>query len=282
MHVVAQEYLRNLIDIPKMMMRWQAQETSNLPAVFVVGPPRSGTTLLNRILLNHTKLFGFPLQTNLFSPRSIYSYKRFSHYVSEDIYQKALDESKSLVGFFDKLHRLSFPDLPDDGWFVEKTPQHARHVNYILPRMPKAKVVFVVRDGRDTFCSGRSGQNIPQSNDLKKHAQYYNDCVAPLNTLTEHSDRVHVIRYEDFTAAPEEGLEQIMSFLGLEAEPDRQLAPSNTTDDERAGRKPFERLSKAITPATVGRWRKELNASEIAQYNAIARESLKILGYPIS
>ncbi|MBW6417909.1 sulfotransferase [Celeribacter sp. PS-C1] len=281
MHPVVKSYLKRPDFMLKTAVRWYASETSDLKTVFVMGPPRSGTTLLQRLILNHSKVFGFPLETNIVSPRPIFDYSRFADYVPEEIYKSALADSRSLIGFFDLLHRRSFPDRPEDSWIVEKTPQHARNLAYILNRMPEAKVVFVVRDGRDTLCSGRSAQNIPQANVLSSHAAYYNACVFPLMNLKEGANRVKLVRYEEFTASPERQLSDICRFLGLEPELETQLHPSQASDDKRAGEKAFERLGQAITPATVGRWRTEMTPEEIAEYKKIAGRSLAFLGYEV-
>lgn len=282
LHPVVVSYLRNPGDILRNRRRWTNPETSNIPVAFVLGPPRSGTTLLNRLLLNHSAIEGFPLQTNIFSPRSIYDLARFSHYADADTVTRALKQSRSIAGFFARLHELSFPQVPSGGYYLEKTPQHARYLGYILKHLPKAKVIFAVRDGRDTFCSGRSAQNIPQAGSVAGHARYFNSCIKPVRGFLDQSERILVVKYEEFTAAPEAGLTRIMNFLGLPPELDVQLAPSDQKKDWRAAEKAFERLNQPITPATVGRWRKEMSPEEIAAYNKIAGGSLSLFGYPLS
>jgi hypothetical protein len=275
-------YIRKPGDILRNRRRWTDPETSDLPVAFILGPPRSGTTLLNRVLLNHSAIRGFPVQTNIFSPRSIYDLKRFSHYADPSITARALTETRSLSGFFARLHELSFPDLPQDGYYLEKTPQHARYLSHILRHLPKSKVIFAVRDARDTFCSGRSAQNIPQVRSVPVHARYFNSCVDPVRGLLSNHERILVVRYEEFTAAPEAGLTRIMGFLGLDPEMENQLAPSNEAKDWRAAEKAFERLNQPITPATVGRWRNEMSTEEMAAYRRIAGKSLELFGYPLT
>lgn len=281
MHPVLATYLKRPDFGVRMARRWVSSDTSDLKTVFVLGPPRSGTTLVQRLMLNHSRVYGFPFETNLMSPRSIFEYARFSDYASEEVYMRALTESRSLVGFFDLLHRLSFPDRPEDSWIIEKTPQHARFLKYILSRMPNAKAVFVVRDGRDTLCSGRSAENIPQAQVLKRHAAYYNRCVTPLMSLGPLRSRVLMVKYEEFTRAPEGGLADICDFLDITPELAEQLKPTSSRDDARAGQRAFERLGQAVTPATVGRWRTEMTSDEIRDYNHVAGECLSYLGYPV-
>ncbi|MET3598513.1 sulfotransferase family protein [Martelella mangrovi] len=281
-HPLFDRYISHPGEILKNFRRWKNPEVSNIPVAFVLGPPRSGTTLLNRLLLNHPATRGFPIQTNIFSPRSIYEVERFKHYAEPALVNRALAESRSLAGFFARLHEISFPDMPEEGWYVEKTPQHARYLSYILKHLPNSKIILAVRDGRDTFCSGRSAQNIPQASSVKAHARYFNSCIDPVRKLLGENDRILVVKYEEFTSDAEAGLTRIMNFLDLPVDLKKQLVPSSAEKDWRVSEKAFQRLAQPITPATVGRWRKEMTGSEIAEYNSIAGKNLLVFDYPLS
>lgn len=245
--------------------------------VFVMGPPRSGTTLIHRLLLNHSHLEGFSYETSIISPKPIFDPARFTHYVDAHVHAQALAQTRDLPGFFARLHELALPAPPPGGWFVEKTPQHARRLRFILDMFPAARVVFCVRDGRDTFCSGRAAGNIPQARDVARHARYFDACMAPYFG-TAPDPRVRLLRYEDFVADPWPQLADLMRFVDLEAEPG-QRDTARTGRDARAAHKAFDRLSKPIDAGTVARWRDEMTPEEIARYERIAGPALDRLDY---
>lgn len=271
-------YGRHPYDIVRMLSRFQRSKPVDGKFLFILGPPRSGTTLLHRILLNHTQITGFSYETSIISPKPIFDTNRFNHYVTSATHKKALSETVDIPSFFQELHKLAFPDHDlNKDWFIEKTPQHSKRMHYILKYFPNSKVIFCSRDGRDTYCSGKEAGNIPQSKSPASHAKYFNKCVNPYLELSEHP-RVKLSRYEDFVEAPEECLSKLMNWIGLDLE-SSQLNRDLLSSDIRAASKAFTRLNSTIDGSTIGRWKKEMSAPEVSLYNFHARESLRRLGY---
>lgn len=273
-------YLRQPAEIFRNFRRWRSTERVDTPFVFILGPGRSGTTLLDRILLNHSRMRGFPIQTKIFSARPIHDYARFSHYLSQDVFDRALAQSQSLAGFLSAIHTLSF-DLPSGGYFVEKTPEHAIHLRYLMDRFPAAKFLFTLRDPRDAFCSGRKDGFIPQAAAIPGYLHYLEKTVEPMLRLAEpDKQRLHIVRYETFTQAPLEQLQRLMAFLNLSGEEEQQLAPAAPGEDWRAGDEQFARLTQPVSPATVGRWQTQLSSEEQAAFRQ-RNDLLSQLGYPV-
>lgn len=273
-------YARHPLSIVEQIQRFRKSQPQYGRFSFVLGPPRSGTTLVHRLLLNHSLINGFSYETSIISPKPVADFQRFKHYVSTEVHEEALKSTEDIPHFFARLHSLALPKVQKPhGWFVEKTPQHAKRLSYILKNFPNAKVVFCVRDARDTFCSGRAAGNIPQARSVKKHAAYFKKCMNPyFENLS--SDRIRLMRYEDLAANPMESLARLMEFLDLELEP-AQLETRNTAADARSSHKAFDRLSKPINSSTVGRWRDEMSEAEIRQYTKISGSALSRLGYEI-
>jgi protein-tyrosine sulfotransferase len=257
---------------------WRRARHSDLPIVFVLGPPRSGTTLIHRTLLNHAALQGFPAETSIFSPKSLLDFDRFSGFLGRPTFDRALSETDDVVSFFAAMHRLTFPFHVGPGlWFVEKTPQHVKRLSFLLDHFDNARVLHVIRDGRDAFCSGRSTGNIPQAARLSNYASYWMTCVRARTAV--NSDRVLDVRYEGFTADPELELQRMMGFIGLEADPEVQLSSAQRAQDQRAASHKFSRLSQDISTKTVGRWRTEMTPEEQALFTRIAGDGLSRFGY---
>jgi len=92
--------------------------------------------------------------------------------------------------------------------WVEKTPVHVRMIDKIFARFPDARVLFVVRDGRDVAVSIRK-----RLGDFRKGIQrWVNDNRQGLN-WTDNS-RVMQIRYEDLVKRYDETMPRICQFVG--------------------------------------------------------------------
>lgn len=274
-------YVRKPLEITRNFRRWRSAERVHTPFVFILGPGRSGTTLLDRLLLNHSRMRGFPIQTKIFSARPIHDYARFQHFLTRDVFDRALAESGSLAGFLSAIHTLTF-DLPEGGYFVEKTPEHAIHLAYLMDRFPAARFVFALRDPRDAFCSGRKDGFIPQASAIPGYLDYLGATVRPMLDLSENEKtRLHVVRYEEFTRSPLAEMQRLMGFLGLPGEEERQLAPTAPTEDWRAKDKQFARLAEPVSATTVGRWRDQLGKDEQAAFHQRGGKLLRQLGYNI-
>lgn len=257
------------------------QMTFSTPFVFVVGPPRSGTTLMHRLLMNHSHLYGFNEETAIFSFRSIFDFKRFQHIITKQQHQYALEGAGSLAEFCIKLHETVFSNS-DEKRYVEKTPQHAKWLKYIGQRMPNAQFIFCVRDPKDTFCSAKSSGIITQAKSIKKHAEYFNACCADLiNAGPELKRRIYISRYEDFVTDPKQHLENITNFLYLPTESEVQLDMKKNAVDQRSKQPEFQRLSQKIDSSTVGRWRNEMKEEDVQLYQTIAKASIRHFNYDL-
>lgn len=269
-------YLGDPWSIPRNVL-WRLRKTvSHQPLVFVVGAPRSGTTLMQRVLASHSQLFSIESETGIFSARNLFNRTHFE--LPRGDCEALFKTSRSRTEFFGAGVGL-LQDRNGGRLFVEKTPQHVRYLKTLVPCFPKAKFVQMVRDGRDCFCSARHHPNIPQRRSPKTFARYWRSCVRAALPLESH-EHLYTLRYEDFVENPSGRLEELMSFLGLVAEP-RQLANEERGQDRRSSRPQFQRLGAAIDGSTVGRWRSELAQSEVAAFERIAGAELRHFHYPL-
>ena len=271
-------YLWNPAEVWRNISLWRHAKISEMRIVFVLGAPRSGTTLIHRVLLNHRRIYGFAAETSVFSPKSLFEDSRFDALVGAVEWRDYLRQSRDVVSLFETLHLRAFPQGSDAGnWYVEKTPQHVKRLAFLLRHFPEAKFVHLVRDGRDAYCSGRAAGNIPQCSSAASYARYWKTCLD--SRLRENSSRILDVRYEDFVANPSNWLSRIMAFIGLECDAEQQLAMTQRARDDRASAPEFARLASTIDSSTVGRWKKELTDVEIETFERRAADILVRFGY---
>lgn len=92
--------------------------------IFIVGCGHSGTSLMLSILSYHPEIYGVLRETSIFLNKSI-NFSLFNKYFKE----------------------------ADKKRLLEKTPKHVTKINRILKVFPKAKIIIMLRDGRDVACS---------------------------------------------------------------------------------------------------------------------------------
>jgi hypothetical protein len=159
----------------------------------------------------------------------------------------------------------------------EKTPDHYRFVDQIVSWFPDARVVWVVRDGRDVALSFRRAQFT--HNWIWVHCHRWIHAARALRAARRrHGRRIHVVRYEDFLAHPESETRKLCAFLDVDFDPSQLEA--GPADDLVT---PEERVHKAGAndrpdPGQADKW-KRIPSAEAAALTWVMREELVQLGY---
>lgn len=253
---------------------WRLPRTiSDKRMVFVVGSPRSGTTLLQRICSVHEQLFSIEGETGLFSWQNIFRDRRHFGLPDEDLSQ-LFATSRDTVDFFSKAITI-LENKNHNAMFVEKTPQHVLRLSFLRKHFPNAKFVHIFRDGRDCYCSSLNYSEIPQRRSVEVFANYWKECVK-----AGRQEGVYQICYESLAKNAVSEVSALMSFLGLELQ-NSQLDPNSVANDHRGQLEQFSKLNDPINPSSCGRWRDELDAKQVAKFEQIAGDELQALGYRI-
>lgn len=238
-----------------------------------MGPPRSGTTLMQSILRAHPNVVGLELETRLFFRRNFVDLilPEFDDAKLKEIIQAARDP----VDLLDKI-ALQMRQEFGASAFVEKTPEHALRAAYILRKFPKSKLVFLVRDPRDAFLSALRNPTVKFATS-QKYAAIWGETISVLATIIG-DPRVKVVHYEDLCIAPERIVREVMEFVGVPFHP-FQLDSSKYSQTAYAQEKGHKRLMKAISPETVGSWRKKIKPSDLEYINTVLSTKMRSLGY---
>lgn len=186
--------------------------------IFIVGMPRTGTTLLERILGRHPsvekagELDDFPLQLR-------WSADRFSKsYLDEAVFRAAKDRDAAELGqrYLEHVRWRA----KGRARFIDKMPLNFLHVGFIARALPGARILHMVRNPMDTCFSNLKElftDVYSYSYDLDDLASHYGS----YRRLMEHwheqfPGRMLDVSYEGLVTDPETASRRILSFCGLE------------------------------------------------------------------
>ena len=267
--------------------------------MFVVGYARSGTTLLSVMLGRHSKVAATP-ETHFFDkvladpgrPREGTDHDRMVDHLL--FHERARDlqlERAELLhrfrqgpatyrGLLENVLRL-YGDVRGAERVVEKTPAHLAHGPRMLRWFPAARIVLMVRDGRDAVMSMMNASFT--HDDLRRHcANWRRMAIVGERLVRRHPDQVLQIRFEDLVRDPGQVMQRVDGFLGLEFEP-RQLGASGACAQVPEWEREWkERATGAIDPARVGAWRRQASQRQQRVLQVMMGRTLRWLGYNIS
>ena len=240
-------------------------DQTGLAPIFIVGLPRSGTTLLER---------AFGLHSDVSACGELVDMVNQLRYTQNVSGAATLD-----VAMARRLPTTDFSQLGERyighvAWrsagksrITDKMPANFRLVGAILRSMPQARIVHMFRDPvagcfsnlRECFFGGNYGY----SNNLADMADYHRSYRA----LMQHWDdrypsRVHPVRYEDLVSDTEGQLRQAFAHCGLEWQP----ACVHT-----------ERNSSMVTTASATQVREPINSRSVEHWRRYEQHLLPMI-----
>lgn len=264
---------------------------------FVVGCPRSGTTLLRAMLDSHPEL-AVPPESFFVPELASIPASRF-----------APDDFLARLTAHDRFRRW---DLPVDSvtapvrattngpdavravyrayahhrgkiHYGDKTPQYVRRIDQLASLFPEARFLHLIRDGRDVGQSLIDGPFGPSA--VAQAARVWRSHVVSGRRVGRAlpEDRYHEVRYEDLVAAPEETLREVCGFFHLTFAP-QMLDYAQRADDVLAGSVHPEAQAGVRRPPTAGLrdWRTTMAPGAVGVFEAVAGDALAAFGYALA
>jgi hypothetical protein len=163
----------------------------------------------------------------------------------------------------------------------DKTPHYVHHVDRLLEVWPAARVLVLVRDGRDVALSLRRMPFGP--NNAWAAAQWWARGIrAGLAAQRRHPENVRTVRYEDLARDPAAHVPAVCAFLGLRYTEEmlalERADRAKIVADQRSW---FPTLFDGISTTAVGRWERQMPPRDQRIFAALAGAELAELGYPV-
>ena len=280
------------------------RQASKAP-VFILGCPRSGTTVLYHMLLSAGGFAVYRTESivmNVLVPRfgdlrSKRNRRRLlDSWVKSKLFRvsgldrvtverRVMEECRSGGDFL----RITMEEIARsqgvDRW-ADCTPEHLLHIPEIQAQLPGSYVIHIIRDGRDvalSYIKQRWAYPLPW--DRGEHlavAGLYWEWIVRRGRQYGRAlgANYHEVRFEELIARPKETLAELGKSIGHELDYDQiqraaigSVSSPNSSFLDESGRDDFQ---------PVGRWKAKLPASEISKFEALVGDFLRELGYPLS
>jgi protein-tyrosine sulfotransferase len=262
-----------------------AEHVSPARHVVMGGAPRSGTTLLRRILDRHPSICAGP-ETKLFVPAA------FNLEWLSEAYAIPLEDlgamrrrSSSQAAFIDAFADRVLAACGKPRW-AEKTPMNIRNLDWITRHFPKAAIIHIVRDGRDVVCSmrhhpdwrwrGGGWEKVLVPRPIESYARRWVEDTG--SGMRWRGDPRYVeVRYEDLVSSTRDELARLCAAIEEPADPAWLDAVTRPAAGDDGAARPDDK--GAIRATSIGRWREELDGRERELVERICGPRLRELGY---
>jgi hypothetical protein len=276
---------------------------------FIVGAPRSGTTLL-RLMLDANPILAIPPETGFFvaaipeirSPGDFLgllmgaeTWPDFA--IEPGVLLKNLCELSTFsISDGYRIFYATYAARFDKPRYGDKTPIHIFHMQRIELTLPEAHFIHIIRDGRDAALSLREQWFSPGKN-MATLAKFWMDHVNAGRAAALQVRKYLEVRFEDLILDPAAVLARICDFIEIDFTPSMltyyERAPARLQEHQgrafadgsvlsKASR--YDQQKRATLPPQqdqVFRWRHSMRSADIKEFQAVAGSLLADLHYTI-
>ena len=267
---------------------------------FILGAPRSGTSLIARMLNSHsdiavpdeTKIFQtfvplLPLYGDLRQPG------RLQRLVADVVAWRWVRRLPNPPHCDAVLERVARPELgavfeavlsvwaeqQGKACWGDKTPNNLYFWPFIEASFPRAAIVHIVRDGRDVALSQIKAPFGPKT--IAMAAERWVEFVKRIRAIGERfgSNRYVEIRYEDLLARPLATITQVLQLIGEPFDPavlqfhmDARPVDTDPVNDAN--------IQRPLQTDNSGKWKSVVERRKVEVFESIGGAMLEACGYP--
>jgi len=225
---------------------------SNVAPIFIVGLPRSGTTLVDRLLSSHTHVASLG-EINSFAFSLIHSVGH--HQGKQQLIEKS---SRADFAFLAKNYSQATRGYGmNEAFLIDKTPLNFLYIGLIKKAFPKAKIIHLQRHPLDScFAMYKTvfRMGYPFSYSLEDLSQYY----IAYHRLMQHWRKqfphsIYDLSYEKLVTAPEQQAKSLLNYCQLDWQEQVLDMHLNTAPTATAS---ATQVRQRIYSSSVGKWKR--------------------------
>lgn len=271
--------------------------------IFIVGAPRSGTTLL-RLLLNNNSQISIPEETWYFTDLDkekdkLLANDNWQYEISLKLFQHTRRHFPSLT--FEEIHDF-LKSTSRDNWpnivatvnliylkqqnkkrWGDKTPGYVTELPLIKKLFPDAKIIHIIRDPRDVIPSIINFEEVgPKNKEFKYIVNYYKTVVSKgrADGRFYFQNNYLEVNYESLLKDPDKFLITICEFLNVPFEKE-MLDFYKTSHQSVPGWDWHQKTKSPIDQTNIGKWKKKMNPSDITYIQLACKKIIKDIGFEI-
>ena len=205
--------IKSFFKKPLPSIRKTSFDSSAIQPIFIVGMPRSGTSLVEQIISNHPRVYGggeLKNLTEILTP--------IIQGLSSDKIKLSKDTVLSIgQQYLDSLSDLNVAEVI----ITDKWPLNFRNIGFILSAFPDAKIVHLERDPIATcwsiykhYFSGTGNGWAYNLDNIAEFYSSYKDIMDFWHKL--YPNQIYDLCYEDLTINQEEETQKLLRYCGLD------------------------------------------------------------------
>jgi len=247
----AEQYHRIVAGLSTVPAQQEPLQSDERPvAILIVGLPRTGTTLIEQILAAHSRV---QATDELPFLEKIALRLEMSGGYPNRLSAMTDDECRALRRRY--LDGVRAYLKQDADFFIDKYPGNFLHIGQIKRIMPESIIIDARRDPRDVAVSAyRQMFNVRNefATTFDGIFEYYKGYLAMIgHWKSVYPDQIKTVNYEQLVSSPDEQIEALLDFCGLDREP---------------GCFEFYKQERAVTTPSVGQVSKPMFKSSIGQW----------------
>lgn len=284
------------------------EHKTQIPVFFIIGRPRTGTTLLQSLFDAHSNVvipWECQFVLNLYP-----AYGKITHWNKEllmrffaDLVKQwqfsswNIDHEKLKTGLLTcegecayrdvcqvvYLNFISFYPKEKVSLIGDKNHGYTIYTDRLLKLYPEAKFIYILRDYRDNFDSvKRVDFEVPIVSLVVYKWKYF--YKKTLEAAKKHPDAFLFLRYEDLVTEPERYFRKVSDFLGIPYLPEvfdfyKMKSRAEETYPAEVLEKQHKSLFNPINTSRLGLWKKSMSETQVRIADQVAGDYAELAGY---
>ena len=284
-------------------------DPKDIPLFFIIGRPRTGTTLLRLLVEAHPNVIIPPESPIILSLYKKYQHKEFwteqdleallrdvqkqqyfnAWLIKEEKLRSEIMKCKGECTFFDIIKKiyLTYPSMfskEDIKLIGDKNPVYALYIKRMHQLYPDSKFIYISRDYRDNYLSLiRVNFEIPL---VPLVVFRWKFAYLQFKKLWKRNpDTFYFLRYEDLASNPEEEIKKVYAFLGIEYKQEvfdfykKEKEMKEAYGNSRELLDIHRSLLNPVNTSRINTWKEKMSDKQIRMADLVAGRTAEECGY---